>query len=255
MSRTHLFFTDVHCRPGESNDHADLLAKLIVDVRPDVVICGGDLADMESLCSYDKGTRGAVGRNYEKDCLAAIDFNERLFFPLRKRKRKLPHRVILIGNHEQRIDRALDVDHHLEGTIGYSDLGFDVHYNDVVYYDGGTPGIIEIDGVFYSHYFVSGAMGRPISGVHPAATLIQKNGVTCVSGHLHTLDYSTKGNVDGSRVHGLSGGCFVNYDLEYAGQANIGWWRGVTVLRNVDNGDFDPQFISLDALRKEYGRK
>ena len=31
------------------------------------------------------------------------------------------------------------------------------------------------------------------------------------------------------------------------------WWRGLVVKRSVSDGVYDPQFVSIEALRKEYG--
>jgi len=31
------------------------------------------------------------------------------------------------------------------------------------------------------------------------------------------------------------------------------WWRGLVYLRNVEDGIYDPEFISIESLRKEYG--
>ena len=39
----------------------------------------------------------------------------------------------------------------------------------------------------------------------------------------------------------------------WAGQANLSWWNGVVLMREVDNGRFEPMFISMDMLEKEYG--
>ena len=251
--KTHVFFTDIHCKPGESNAHADWLGRLVADVRPDVVVCGGDLWDMESLCSYDKGTRAAVGRNYSADVEAGVEFNDRWVSVLRKRKRKMPRRVFLVGNHEQRIDRALDASPELEATIGYSDFNLNDYYSDVVGYHGSTPGILEIDGIFYAHYFVSGIMGYPIGGINQAGQMLAKNFVSCAAGHSHIQDYSVRTLPNGKKIQAVVGGCFVNYEQKWAGQRNNMWWKGVTILRNVEDGVFDLQFISLDALRREYG--
>ena len=32
------------------------------------------------------------------------------------------------------------------------------------------------------------------------------------------------------------------------------WWRGVILKHSVEDGNYDPQWISLNALRKEYGK-
>lgn len=254
MSRTHLFFTDVHCAPGKSNGHAFLLGKLINDIKPDVVICGGDLFDMQSLCSYDRNTRRHFGRQYADDVAAGVDFNDKLWWTVRRQKKRMPHRVFLIGNHEQRIERLVDENPELEGTIGYNNLELDSFYNTVVPYSGNIPDSVVVDGIHYAHYFVTGPSLRPISSVHLADAMVSKLGVSCVMGHTHILDFARKVTHDGRIIQAVSGGYFCNYDLEYPGYVRNSWWRGVVVLRNVDgNGGFDPEFISIKQLIEEYG--
>lgn len=95
-------------------------------------------------------------------------------------------------------------------------------------------------------------MGRAISGEHPAYSLLVKQYQSCTSGHLHTLDYATRTKADGSRIQGLMAGVFSDYFADFAGEANELWWRGVIVKRNVNEGTYDPEFISMDRLKKEY---
>lgn len=250
---THLIIPDPHARPGVSNERASWLSKLIVDLKPNVIINMGDLADMMSLSSYDKGTRGAVGRTYKADVDAAKDFNERLFHDIKRLHRRRPRRVILIGNHEQRIDRALDANQALVGHVGYGDLDYEAHYDDVVYYRGNTPDVIVIDGVAYAHYFLTGVSGRPIGGEHPAYSLVTKNFTSCTQGHTHVLDMCDRVNVAGNRVKGLVAGCYFEDDLEWAGEANRMYWRGVAIKRNVENGVYDLELVSINTLKKMYG--
>jgi hypothetical protein len=174
--------------------------------------------------------------------------------PVFRRKKKLPRSVFVVGNHEQRIEKALDLSPELVGTIGFDDLRLNEWYDTVVPYQGSTPGIIKLDGIHYAHYFVSGVMGRPVGGEHPAYSLLAKHHVSCTCGHIHVKDYSVRTTVDGSRVHGLVAGVYQDYDAPWAGEVNKLWWRGVVVKRNVENGSYDPQFISIEALRKEYGQ-
>lgn len=250
---THLVIGDPHARPDFNNDRATWLGRLIADLRPDVVVNMGDLADMESLSSYDKGTRGAVGRTYQKDVDAAIDFNERLFNELRRLHRRRPRRVILIGNHEQRIDRALDATPELVGKMGYGDLQYPAYYDDVVYYDGNLPGSITIDGVTYAHFFMTGISGRPIGGEHPAYSLITKNFVSSTQGHSHLLDFTDRVATSGQRILGCVAGCFFDGHMPWAGEMNRMYWRGVIIKRNVHGGIYDPEFVSIDRLRAVYG--
>lgn len=251
---THLVISDPHAHYNHSNERADWLAQLIIDIHPDVVINIGDAADMPSLSGYDKGKRSFQGRTYQKDIDAHLDFQSRLFGPLLSRKKKLPRTVFLEGNHEFRITRAIDLQPELEGTISINDLDLQRHYDDIVRYEGKSPGIIEIDGVSYAHFFISGVMGKPIGGEHPATSLLTKQFTSSTCGHLHLADFSIRTDSRGRKLMGCFVGCYQDYDADWAGEANKLWWRGVVVKRNVEGGCYDPQFISLDALRKAYGK-
>ena len=257
MSKTHLVIPDPHAHPDFDNSRADLLAKLIIDLRPDVVVNLGDAADMASLCSYDKGTKSFHGRNYEKDINSHLEFQDRTWGPVKKTKKRLPRRIVLEGNHEHRIKRAISLQPELEGErfgVSFRDLDFDSYYDDVVQYSGGTPGIIDVDGIIYSHYLISGVKGLPISGEHPAYQLLSKHYQSTTVGHLHTVDYCSRVTVTGQRLNGCVAGCFVDYYQDWAGEANKLWWSGVVIKRNVDGkGNYDIEFVSIDQLRKDYG--
>lgn len=208
---------------------------------------------MPSLASYDQGKRSFNGRTYRADIDSCLDFNDRLWEPLRQRKKKMPRRVFLEGNHEHRIERALDLSPELVGTIGLKDLQLERWYNDVILYSGNTPGTIELDGVTYAHYFVSGIKGLPLGGEHPGYTHITKLFTSSTAGHSHLLDYSIRTNNSGTKLMGLQAGCFIDFPMEWAGETNRLWSRGVVIKRNVEKGQYDFQWISLDTLKREYG--
>ena len=115
--KTHLVIGDPHAHPDFSNDRADWLGKLILDLKPDVVVNMGDTADLASMSSFDKGKASFHGRNYQKDIEAHLDFQDRMWHPIKKAKRKLPHRVVLEGNHENRIKKAIQYSPELEGDM------------------------------------------------------------------------------------------------------------------------------------------
>lgn len=249
----HLIIPDPHAHWEHDNARATLVSKLIADLNPDVVVNIGDTADMPSLASYDQGKRAFNGRTYRSDIDSALDFNDRIWGPLKDRKKKMPRRVFLEGNHEHRIERALDLSPELVGTIGLKDLELDHFYNDVVLYSGNTPGTITIDGITYAHYFVSGIKGLPLGGEHPGYTHIAKLFTSSTAGHSHLLDYSVRTDNTGHKLMGMQAGCFIDFPMDWAGETNRLWWRGVVVKREVENGSYDPQFISMNALKKEYG--
>lgn len=252
MGKTHLVIPDAHAHFEHNNNRALWLGNLICDLKPDVVVNLGDTADMPSLSSYDKGKRSFVGRSYKKDIAAANDFEDKLWSRVRKQKKKLPYRCTLIGNHENRITRAVDLSPELEGVVTLNDLNLDYFYNDIVDYEGHTPGIIEIDGIQYAHYFVNGLMGKPVSGVNQANSLLNKRYVSSTQGHSHTFDYSVRTKGDGNSIMGLVAGCFQDYDTDWAGTINRMWWSGVLIKRNVYRGSYDLEMISIDRLRREY---
>jgi hypothetical protein len=250
--RTHVILPDPHAKPGVSNRRAEWAGKFINDIRPDTVVSLGDVCDFESLCSYDKGRKSFQGRTYKADIDAHSDFQDRLWSVVRKAKKRLPRRITLIGNHEQRITRAIEVQPELEGTISYDDLELDYFYDDVVPYEGATPGTINVDGVTYAHYLVSGVSGRPISGEHLAYSLLSKHHASVVVGHNHTFDYCIRSVVNGRRIQAVCAGVFQEHKAAFAGEAQKLWWPGLIVLDSVEDGTFNLRQVSMDALRKEY---
>ncbi len=253
MSKLLLAIPDQHAHPDHSNERADWLAKLIIDLQPDIVVNGGDAADMASLSSYDKGKRSSIGKSYTRDLNAHLEFQDRLWGPVKARKKKLPYRVVLEGNHEHRIERALDLSPEYENLLGFSDYDFDHYYQDVVRYDGETPGIIKVEGILFAHFFPTGISGRPVGGERPAHMLLNKHGTSSIQFHTHTLDFATRRTVEGRIINGIVGGCYQDYINDWAGNIGNFWRAGVVLLHNVENGNFDFQWISLEQLRAAYG--
>lgn len=252
---THLIIPDTHAHYQHHNRRAEWLGKLINDVKPEVVIHLGDSADMPSLSSYDRGTKSFQGRSYRADIDAHLDFNDRLWSTVRSTKRKMPRRIFLEGNHEHRIKKAINLQPELDGAISFDDLELNRYYDEIIEYNGRSPGVTEIDGVSYAHFFISGVMGKPLGGAHPAYSILSKGHGSATAGDLHLLSYEVQTGLNGRRMQGLVAGCYFDYPSDWAGNANNLYWRGVVIKRNVEDGNYDPQFVSLDAIRKEYGTR
>jgi hypothetical protein len=128
--------------------------------------------------------------------------------------------------------------------IGYAKYGWEV-----------SPFLhpICVDGVHYNHYFTSGILGRPIGGDNPAAVTLRKQFVSCTSAHTHIRDFAERTRADGKRILGLIAGCYFEHYEEYAGPANDMWWRGVVICHNVKEGYYDPEFISIEEVKRRYG--
>ena len=252
MCRTHLVIPDSHAHPDFNNDRADWLGKFIADIKPDVVVNLGDMWDMPSLSSYDKGKKSFEGRRYARDIEAGLDFDDRLWEPIRKLKKRLPFRVFLEGNHENRIKKHLEFQPEMSEFMGFQNLDLNRNYDIVTEYNGASPGVVEVDGVHYAHFFISGVMGRPIGGEHPAYQLVNKQGASCTAGHSHITDFCVRSTVNGKVKMGLIAGMYQDYFSNYAGAANELWWKGVIVKRNVEGGSYEPQWVAMETLKKEY---
>lgn len=252
MSNTYLIIPDQHAVPYHNNDRADWLSRLIIDIKPDTVVNMGDAADMESLSSYDKGKRSFYGKSYKKDIDSHLEFQERLWEPVRRTKKKMPFTIILEGNHEQRIERVLDLSPELAGTVDFNDLHFGDYYDEIVRYDGGLPGIYQRDGILFAHFFPTGVSGRPIGGERPAHMLLAKNGMSTIAAHSHTFDFATRRTVADKYLNGLVCGCYQDYINPWAGSIGKFWQAGVVILRDVHEGHYDLQWISIEALKREY---
>lgn len=61
MNKTILVIPDAHASPKHNNSRFDILGKFILDRQPDIIVNIGDFADMEALCSYDKGKASFEG--------------------------------------------------------------------------------------------------------------------------------------------------------------------------------------------------
>ncbi len=69
-------------------------------------------------------------------------------------------------------------------------------------------------------------------------------------GRVQILDYAIRFVGDRSQ-HGLIMGSTYTHDEDYRPQGNQ-HFRGVAILRNVREGQYDPEFVSLDSLARRY---
>jgi hypothetical protein len=246
---------DTQVKPNGSVDHLRWAGEYAAEKKPDVIIHLGDHWDMPSLSVYDVGKKSFEGRRYADDIQAGLKGMAAFLAPIRaeqqrlrvnKKKRWTPRLVFIIGNHEQRIERAIESDAKLEGLIGYKDLQLDKLGWET--YDFLAP--VVIDGICYSHYFTSGVMGRPVSS---AKLMIQKKMMSCVMGHVQDREIAYARKADGSHVTGLFAGIFYVHDEDYLTPQTNGSWSGIWMFHDVNDGAFHEQPISIESLRRKYG--
>lgn len=243
---------DTQIRPGDNFQFLTRIGKYICDKQPDVIVHLGDHWDMPSLSSYDVGKKEFEGRRYKADIQAGNDGMDALLSPIRelneyqsrnRKKRYSPRMVFLMGNHCNRINRAVSNDAKLEGTIGTEDLkldGWEVH---------NFLEVVVIEGVAFSHYFVTGVAGRPAS---TAAAQFRKNNMSCVSGHQQGLQIHTGNRADGKLLTSIIAGSCYEHDEGYLGPQGNKHYRGIIMMHDVSDGQFDLMPVSLNYLEKKY---
>ena len=222
---------DPHAHPDYDNSRFEKLGKFIVKAKPDTIVCMGDMADMPSLSSYDRGTKGFEGRRYKNDVDATLDAQERLLRPIQRARGYKPVMHMLVGNHEDRIGRAVNSTPELDGAIGLKDLEYEKHWKVTQF-----KKCVTIKGITFSHYFTSGIAGRPISSIHIGHTLVSNLHCAAVQGHTHVYNHSEQTRPDGQKIFGLSAGCFSHpdYTETWCADTEYQWWRGIIILEGLD---------------------
>lgn len=254
---THLVIPDTQVRPGVPLDHLSWIGEYIAERKPDVVIHLGDHWDFPSLSSYDRGKKSMENRRVHDDIVAGnealaliTDPIKRSLPPRRVRGRKItpaeagPRLELLRGNHENRLQRAIDDNAQLDGVLTFDALespGWTVH-------DFLEP--VWIDGICYSHYFYNPTTGRPYGGAN-VETRLKTIGHSFTMGHQQGLKVGNIPTLGGMRRGLVAGTCYL-HDEKYIGPQGNQEWRGVVVCHEVHDGDYALMEVTLDYLCRRY---
>jgi hypothetical protein len=252
----HFVLPDAQVKPNTPTEHLYWAGCWCAEKHPEVIICLGDFADMESLSSYDVGKKVFEGRRYTNDVATAkqamVDFlnpirEEQARLVRNKEKRWNPRMIMTLGNHENRINRAVNSDPKLEGLLSVNDLNYEEFGWEVYPY----LEVVTIDGIAYCHYFVSGVMGRPVSS---ARMLLTKHHMSCVAGHQQGRDIAFGQSANGKRMTSIISGSFYQHEEEYLTAQNNIHWRGCWQLNDIVDGSFDELPLSIDYLKRRYSK-
>lgn len=242
---THLVIPDTQCQPDEDLSHLYWAGRYAAERKPDVIIHLGDHWDYPSLSSYEsRGSKYFEGRRYLADVEAG---NEGLRLFEKGLGGWQPRRKVLLrGNHEDRVTRALNEDPRLEGVVGFHlqndlELGWEVH-------NFLEP--VTIDDITYSHYFYQPNSGRPYSG--QIDTILKNVGFTFTMGHQQGLKWGRRELPNGNVQIGLIAGSYYTHAETYRGPQARAEWRGLIVKHEVGEGDYDPMMVSLRYLKQRY---
>ena len=238
---------DVQAMPNVPLDHLTWCGKYLARIQPDVVVCIGDFGDFPSLSHFERGTLQFEGRRYMKDLGAFHQAMQLLREPMEKTRGWNPKLEFTLGNHEDHIRRAVNEDPKLEGLMAIdADLrlpqyGWRVHQ---------FLQPVSIGGVAFSHYFPSGVMGKPITS---ARAILTKLHMSAVAGHQQGKDIAFSRRADGGSMASIITGSFYQHSYEYLSPFTNAHWRGMVVLHEVKDGQFDEMFVSMNYLKRKFG--
>lgn len=242
-STRHLVIPDGQVKDDVPLEHWVWIGKYIAEKRPDAIINIGDFADMPSLSSYNVGKKSFEGRRYKKDIDASRRAMDLLMNEVSKAPGYNPIKKLTIGNHEQRIERAIENDSKLDGLISIDDLGYEGYGWDVIPFL--RP--VKIDGIEYVHYVTSGVMERPAGS---AVVALRERQCSVVQGHVQHIDIAIHKKTQKFAL--FSGICYQHKE-EYLGEQGNGQKAGIWMLNEVCDGQADLLQISLNYLRRRYG--
>lgn len=254
---THLMIPDTQCKPDVDMEYLKHIGQYIVEKRPALIVHIGDHADLPSLSSYDRGKKSAEGKRLQRDIDASIEGMRLLLQPLhelqtrqRKNKKQVykPRMILTLGNHEERIMRHVEANPELEGFLSYDSLKYKEFGWEV--YDYLKP--VVVNGVSYCHFMANPFTGKPYGGT--AQNILKNVGESFCVGHKQTLDIATRFlPASGKQQWGIVAGACYTHEEGYKGHQGNHHWRGIVVKHNVQDGSFNPMFVSLDYLKERYG--
>jgi len=255
MSKRIMVIPDTQVRPDVDFSYLSFIGKYAVEMRPDIIVHLGDFADMPSLSSHDRpGSKTMEGLRYKADVQSAKDAMSILTAPIFEEQQRLinnhkprwnPRLVMLYGNHENRINRAIHNDPKLEGLISLEDLEYAKYGWETIPFL--EPVIIE--GIAFCHYFVSGVMGNPCT---TAKSLLTKHHQSCIAGHQQGRDIAYGKRADGLEMTSIICGSCYEHDEHYLNHQTNNHWRGLYILHDVHDGSFDEMPVSLKFLRIKF---
>lgn len=237
---------DCQVKPGVNTDHLEWCGKYLAIKQPDVVIQIGDFADMSSLNTHDAlGSQRMEGKRYKKDIESVHRAMERFLRHLQSAPGWKPRLLLTLGNHEDRITRAITKDPKLEGLMSLDDLQYQQYGWEVFPFL--QP--VAIGGIAFCHYFPSGVMGRPIT---TARALLTKLHMSAYAGHQQGRDIAYAKRADGRDMTAIISGSFYSHSEDYLNPFTNDHWRGFYMLHQVKDGEYDEMAVSIDYLKRRF---
>lgn len=251
-----LVIGDCHTDPSQLKHNGlrrfDWLSNLILDKRPNRIIIMGDFTSFTSLSAWDKDKRRKIeGRRYEKDIQVANEALDRLdSWGSEKEVFDNIEKVFIKGNHEEWLDRYIDIDptfdglHSVEKDMKLIERGFKVipYKSDYIH-----------KGMSFTHVPIM-ANGKPVGGKYATNKALEVYSNSVCFGHTHNFDVAAVHRKNSQSLQqAINCGCFFEHIDEYAQGSMTNYWRGVLLLDHYDTNRADIEQWSMGRLKRIYG--
>jgi hypothetical protein len=258
---------DAHFKPDQDLSRAALFGKYITEQGRIAMRRGhrfatvviGDWHDMPAGSSYDKGTIAFEGRSLIADIKAGNDARASMQAHIDPEVwQYMRRRVVVLGNHEYRVQRIVNEIRELEGAFGYGAPGEDTLYRpDWTDHGWEVYPFLEpafIDNVAFIHYLPNPGNGKAVfSSTNMGRALLLKSMHSVIVGHNHIYRFDSFVDLAGKRMTGLSCGCAFEEEEGWAGvTANNNYDRGLCLLSGLRGSEFSHSFTRFEDLRERY---
>lgn len=205
-----IIFGDVHLEQQTLIDPSYILFKKVVSsLKPDRIICLGDLMD----CSYiSRFSEGIAGEQEGKRLKADFEIFKNEMQWLKKHSKQKP--IFLEGNHEIRLNKYLDKNPILKGLFCLEDYAKEV---DVEY--------IPLENQPYQLYNDLYITHGICFGTHFCKTMVNKVGNSIIAGHTHRTQLHSISYPDGRVITG--------YGIGTLGPVNPDYTAGLRVTEHT----------------------
>ena len=237
---TWVAFFDLHC-PFHNKKLLNAAMRIVEDIKPIGLILGGDVLDMHSLSSHDKGKIAIPGINlgYEYDeTNKVLDQIEDYDWT---------HKVYIEGNHEARHKKYMSgVDNNKLGSalkspveaLSLKDRGYDIYAN----YPNDEYTLGDLT-VYHGESF----------SVHIAYSDLQKIKKSIICGHTHRQQSHSESEIDAYNV-----GAMADFDspvFNYAGKIQKKSWSNGLAIITIVEGKAHVEILKWKNNRLVFGGK
>lgn len=229
---TIIVFSDAHVVPHEDlSISAQALLEILKELKPQIVVNGGDIFDFASISKHDK-----LGWDNQFTVKEELEAGMDLLEQVAKVTPGALH-IAIEGNHDTRFNKFLSK--HIPQFKGVPGFNFTDHLPKEWRY---AMSILINNNTIFLH----GWHG----GVHCAFNNVIKSGISIVTGHTHTLDIKPFTDYNGTRF-GISTGTLAtiqnNKLFAYTNASPLNWQAGFVVLTYIDGELQYPEVCNVNA--------